>query len=144
SDDKIDGIDFLAWQRGFGASLTNAVRSVGNADHDGDVDANDLKYWAVQLQGNRSVVALGRSEPTSSADVAPVPDACRDGEPRSMGDTPVESSVSADAGDRPFVSSSSWSGDDRLASWQPAQVARERRARITRMQAGNADPNDLT
>jgi len=43
-DDIITGADFLAWQRGFGITV-GAVRTDGNADDDGDVDASDLAAW---------------------------------------------------------------------------------------------------
>ncbi|MBX3433669.1 MAG: chitobiase/beta-hexosaminidase C-terminal domain-containing protein [Pirellulales bacterium] len=43
----IDGADFLAWQRGFGAS--NATPSAGDADENGLVDAQDLEAWNNQF-----------------------------------------------------------------------------------------------
>jgi serpin B len=39
----VDGADFLAWQRGFGASNPTLANGDGNAD--GNVDANDLDEW---------------------------------------------------------------------------------------------------
>src|SRR5690606_424638 len=39
----VDGADFLAWQRGFGAS--SAGRSDGDSNADGVVDASDLAAW---------------------------------------------------------------------------------------------------
>lgn len=46
ADGDIDGLDFLAWQRGFGAN--NALASDGDSDRDGDVDAVDLSNWQEQ------------------------------------------------------------------------------------------------
>jgi hypothetical protein len=43
-DETVDGLDYLAWQRGFGIT-ENAARSDGNADNDEDVDADDLVVW---------------------------------------------------------------------------------------------------
>jgi len=43
-DDIINGLDFLAWQRGFGTT-GGAVRADGNSDDDGDVDGSDLAAW---------------------------------------------------------------------------------------------------
>ena len=45
-DSRINGEDFLAWQRGFGSD--NPARSDGDADLDGDVDAHDLAVWSEQ------------------------------------------------------------------------------------------------
>lgn len=43
SDGRVDGNDFLIWQRGFGSA--NAIREHGNADGDSDADAQDLAIW---------------------------------------------------------------------------------------------------
>ena len=42
-DGKVDGRDFLTWQRNFGA--TGALQSQGDADFDGVVGADDLAVW---------------------------------------------------------------------------------------------------
>ncbi|MBX3427240.1 MAG: hypothetical protein KF688_16295 [Pirellulales bacterium] len=44
SDGKVEGGDFLAWQRGYGR--TNAGRADGDADGNGTVDAVDLGRWS--------------------------------------------------------------------------------------------------
>ena len=44
SDGDIDGIDFLAWQRGFG-SIGDISASVGDSDNDNDVDTDDMNDW---------------------------------------------------------------------------------------------------
>ena len=43
-DLDVDGVDFLAAQRGFGIS-SEATRAEGDADRDGDVDRNDVQIW---------------------------------------------------------------------------------------------------
>jgi hypothetical protein len=48
-DLDVDGSDFLAWQRGLGASGAAATRANGNADGDGDVDGADLAAWKSQF-----------------------------------------------------------------------------------------------
>ncbi|MBX3424400.1 MAG: proprotein convertase P-domain-containing protein [Pirellulales bacterium] len=45
-DHYVDGGDFLAWQRGFGA--TAAAHADGDANFDGVVDASDLEIWFEQ------------------------------------------------------------------------------------------------
>ncbi|RIK75437.1 MAG: hypothetical protein DCC67_15305 [Planctomycetota bacterium] len=47
-DIRIDGADFLAWQRGFGIT-DGAVRAQGDADADGAVAADDLGVWQDQF-----------------------------------------------------------------------------------------------
>ncbi|QDT72081.1 choice-of-anchor Q domain-containing protein [Lacipirellula limnantheis] len=47
-DSRVDGRDFLAWQRNFG-STPNATKAQGDADNDGDVDAADLTVWKTQF-----------------------------------------------------------------------------------------------
>jgi hypothetical protein len=43
-DGRVDGNDFLAWQRGLGRTGVVTIRH-GDATADGDVDANDLAVW---------------------------------------------------------------------------------------------------
>lgn len=45
-DGRIDGRDFLAWQRGF--DKPNAAKIDGDADNDQDVDSIDLQIWQEQ------------------------------------------------------------------------------------------------
>ena len=49
-DTDVDGVDFLAWQRGFGIS-GNAVLAQGDANRDGAVDGKDLGVWQQQSLG---------------------------------------------------------------------------------------------
>jgi len=49
TDSDVDGFDFLAWQRGFGASGAAATKANGNADGDSDVDAVDFGLWRAQF-----------------------------------------------------------------------------------------------
>jgi predicted outer membrane repeat protein len=44
TDQKISGMDFLAWQRGFGLVI-GAATTDGDADYDSDVDTADLALW---------------------------------------------------------------------------------------------------
>lgn len=43
NDGDVDGIDFLAWQRGFNGLMP--THGDGDADFDGDTDARDLSIW---------------------------------------------------------------------------------------------------
>ena len=56
ADGTVDGADFLAWQRGFGAGSTLAE---GNANGDGTVDAADLEIWKAQYGQSSATVAVG-------------------------------------------------------------------------------------
>jgi hypothetical protein len=60
ADGDEDGADFLAWQRGFGATGAQATRANGNADGDSDVDAADLAVWR---SGFGPAVAAGETVP---------------------------------------------------------------------------------
>ncbi len=44
-DDRVDGSDFLTWQRGFGKPALTAAVPDGDADGDRDVDSADLGLW---------------------------------------------------------------------------------------------------
>jgi hypothetical protein len=54
SNGRIDGRDFLAWQRGFGAGNVAAAFTKGNADLDNDVDSADLAVWSAQFGAPQS------------------------------------------------------------------------------------------
>ena len=43
-DANVDGLDFLAWQQGFG-TLSAGTPQIGDGNRDGKVDAADLAYW---------------------------------------------------------------------------------------------------
>src|SRR5690606_32627211 len=65
----VDGADFLAWQRGFGAS--SAGRSDGDSNADGVVDASDLAAW-MQAFGQEEALpnaAAASSDITSPANL---------------------------------------------------------------------------
>ncbi len=58
-DGGVNGIDFLAWQRGVGTA--NASYSLGDANFDGVVNSVDLDVWTgdYQRSADASVVAIG-------------------------------------------------------------------------------------
>ncbi len=64
-DLKVDGSDFLVWQRGLGATGVAATRANGNADGDADVDEGDLAAWKSQF-GLSSAVVGAAVIPSSS------------------------------------------------------------------------------
>ena len=51
SDGDVDGADFLAWQRGFGAT-SDATPQQGDANADFQVDAEDFAIWQAGFAGN--------------------------------------------------------------------------------------------
>jgi hypothetical protein len=69
-DGDVDGLDFLAWQIGFGTTAPNAVKADGDADNDTDVDAADLAAWenAYGAGGGAPLVAaLTHSSPSTGS-----------------------------------------------------------------------------
>ena len=71
-DDVITGLDFLAWQRGFGTT-SGATRSDGNSDDDSDVDTSDLAAWIAtfgQVETTPLAAVGSGEEVVSSASVA--------------------------------------------------------------------------
>jgi len=54
----VTGLDFLAWQRGFGTPAPTAAKTDGDADNDGDVDGTDLGFWESQFGGPAPLAAL--------------------------------------------------------------------------------------
>ncbi len=60
---RVDGHDFLAWQRGLGLGTTPAQ---GDADGDGDVDGADLAIWRAQF-GQSAGVAAASAVPEPAA-----------------------------------------------------------------------------
>ncbi|WP_172992192.1 N-acetylmuramoyl-L-alanine amidase [Lacipirellula parvula] len=75
SDGMVDGVDFLAWQRGFGK--TDAAMQDGDADFDGTVGGSDLDVWKAQFGGSppsplvASVAAISAEEGDA---LSPVPE----------------------------------------------------------------------
>ena len=65
----VTGLDFLAWQRGFGTPAPNGTRSIGDADNDLDVDSDDLSVWQSQY-GGPPPLALGSLSTASHVDLA--------------------------------------------------------------------------
>lgn len=66
---RVDGHDFLAWQRGLGVT-TGAQPSQGDSNADGDVDANDLVTWR-QTYGQSDSSLAAAAAPSSSPLTAP-------------------------------------------------------------------------
>jgi hypothetical protein len=68
----VDGADFLAWQRNFGA--TGATRAQGDADADGVIGANDLLGWkqTFGVPGGPQPIAALADTPVAAAVVAPL------------------------------------------------------------------------
>jgi hypothetical protein len=60
-DGAINGFDFLAWQRGFGAIGATATLANGNADGDDDVDGDDLAVWKATFGSSVSAAAAVRA-----------------------------------------------------------------------------------
>ena len=72
-DDIINGLDFLAWQRGFGTT-SGAVRTDGNSDDDGDVDGSDLAAWQLtygQVDTTPLLAAVGSGQAFAASLSAP-------------------------------------------------------------------------
>jgi ELWxxDGT repeat protein len=60
---RVDGHDFLAWQRGLGAS--SATKLDGDADNDNDVDGADLGVWMTQFGSEAALAASSAAAGTS-------------------------------------------------------------------------------
>lgn len=65
-DGRVDGADFLNWQRNFGKT-TSANQTHGSTDGDGDVDAQDLAVWKYQFGSSVAVAALTTEDDFSEA-----------------------------------------------------------------------------
>ncbi|QEG37735.1 right-handed parallel beta-helix repeat-containing protein [Bythopirellula goksoeyrii] len=74
NDLRVDGRDFLNWQRAFGQS--GAAAAGGDSDHDGDADLSDLAAW--QLSYGETIIlppqtaAVASEEAETSAKVSTV------------------------------------------------------------------------
>ena len=71
----VNGADFLAWQRGYGAT-TGAQLAEGDSDADGDVDADDLAHWEQafgETQTPATAAALVSDTPSVPAAESPEP-----------------------------------------------------------------------
>jgi hypothetical protein len=63
NDTKVDGADFLIWQRGLGVGTTNAQ---GDANSDSAVTTADLTVWKSKFGGSAIVAGALVPEPASS------------------------------------------------------------------------------
>jgi subtilisin family serine protease len=67
NDGKVNGRDFLMWQRGFGIT-SGATAAQGDADSDGDVDGDDLQMWRNEYgTGTNNVAAIAAVDDSESA-----------------------------------------------------------------------------
>lgn len=66
NDGDVDGRDFLAWQRGFGAT-SGATPDDGDANGDGAVNEADLQIWSSQYGSGASQAASANAVPEPSA-----------------------------------------------------------------------------
>jgi hypothetical protein len=65
---KVDGADFLTWQRGLGLTGASATNAAGNADGDADVDKDDLAIWKAHFGlASANPAAAGVPEPAAWA-----------------------------------------------------------------------------
>jgi hypothetical protein len=62
NDGKVDGADFLIWQRGNGAAGNNGA---GDADGDGQVNTTDLDVWKMAFGGAATAATAAAPEPAS-------------------------------------------------------------------------------
>lgn len=62
-DGSIDGLDFLIWQAGSGAT-SQSDNSLGDANGDGDVNGNDLSLWQMQY-GTSTANSAAVPEPSA-------------------------------------------------------------------------------
>jgi hypothetical protein len=67
NDTKVDGADFLIWQRGLGVGTTNAQ---GDANSDSAVTTADLTVWKSKFGGSAIVAGALVPEPASSVVIA--------------------------------------------------------------------------
>jgi hypothetical protein len=65
ADNRVDGADFLIWQRGLGRN-TLALRADGDANSDGAVNAMDLAIWRGQF-GNAASVPASAAVPEAGS-----------------------------------------------------------------------------
>ncbi|MBL9164588.1 MAG: S8 family serine peptidase [Planctomycetaceae bacterium] len=65
-DGRVDGMDFLTWQRHFGAT-SGAGQAQGSTNGDGDVDKYDLDEWKIDFGSVVAVASLTTEEDYSDA-----------------------------------------------------------------------------
>jgi hypothetical protein len=73
ADNMVNGLDFLAWQRGFGS--LPAVKADGDADNDADADATDLTIWQSQYGAAPPTLVSALSVDSVSASLLSLADA---------------------------------------------------------------------
>lgn len=73
-DGFVTGLDFLAWQRGYGIQAPNATVADGDADGDLDADQSDLAVWEFQYGGPAPLLPAQASFQLEAAAAEPVSD----------------------------------------------------------------------
>jgi hypothetical protein len=120
-DLDVDGNDFLAWQRGLGATGSAAAPAVGNADADADVDANDLAVWKLQFGLGQSAAAASAVSVIATDLIAAAPATNAELTPLAVQQTTPRDAVFAAPG-LPFLDSELFflhpPGKPRLRSWR--------------------------
>ncbi|MCA9233933.1 MAG: hypothetical protein KDA44_00580 [Planctomycetales bacterium] len=69
-DGKVDGADFLRWQRNYPVNDMTAVLTDGDANGDHNVDGADLAIWQTQYGTGASAIAVATAVPEPSGVVA--------------------------------------------------------------------------
>ncbi len=72
-DALVDGFDFLAWQRGFGAAAPAGAHATGDSDFDQDVDSEDLAAWHASFESVAASVASSSALTERAASAPPSP-----------------------------------------------------------------------
>ncbi len=70
SDGKVDGFDFLAWQRGFGSVGSAVAATDGDSDNDKDVDSFDLNAWEAGFGTTQAVATTADFDQNGNTDGA--------------------------------------------------------------------------
>lgn len=97
-DGFVTGLDFLAWQRGYGTAAPSGTPANGDANFDANIDGSDLAVWETQygspapLQASFASSAAVSSSPSDSelADIAFAVESAADAQVDSEGPAALE------------------------------------------------------